>query len=50
VELHVRNTHLPVWFYRAPGGNQNVFAIESFLDEVASASGSDGHLSGSSKH
>src|SRR5258706_4222180 len=41
VELHIRNTHLPVWFYRAPGGNQNVFAIESFLDEVASASGSD---------
>jgi isoquinoline 1-oxidoreductase beta subunit len=38
VELHIRNTHLPVWFYRAPGGNQNVFAIESFLDEIASAS------------
>jgi isoquinoline 1-oxidoreductase beta subunit len=37
VELHIRNTHLPVWFYRAPGGNQNVFAIESFLDEIASA-------------
>ncbi len=35
VELHIRNTHLPVWFYRAPGGNQNVFAIESFLDEIA---------------
>jgi isoquinoline 1-oxidoreductase beta subunit len=41
VELHIRNTHLPVWFYRAPGGNQNVFAIESFLDEIASASGID---------
>jgi isoquinoline 1-oxidoreductase subunit beta len=41
VELHLRNTHLPVWFYRAPGGNQNVFAIESFLDEIASASGID---------
>ena len=26
---------------RAPGGNQNVFAIESFLDEIASASGTD---------
>jgi isoquinoline 1-oxidoreductase beta subunit len=41
VELHIRNTHLPVWFFRAPGGNQNVFAIESFLDEIASASGID---------
>ena len=41
VEVHLRNTHLPVWFYRAPGGNQNVFAIESFLDEIASASGID---------
>ena len=41
VELLIRNTHLPVWFYRAPGGNQNVFAIESFLDEIASASGID---------
>jgi isoquinoline 1-oxidoreductase beta subunit len=38
VELHIRNTHLPVWFYRAPGGNQHVFALESFLDEIASAS------------
>ena len=38
VELLIRNTHLPVWFYRAPGANQHVFAIESFLDEIASAS------------
>jgi isoquinoline 1-oxidoreductase beta subunit len=38
VELLIKNTHLPVWFYRAPGANQHVFAIESFLDEVASAS------------
>jgi isoquinoline 1-oxidoreductase beta subunit len=41
VETLIRNTHLAVWFYRAPGGNQNVFAIESFLDEIASASGID---------
>jgi isoquinoline 1-oxidoreductase subunit beta len=41
VELHIKDTHLPVWFYRAPGGNQNVFAIESFLDEIASAGGID---------
>jgi isoquinoline 1-oxidoreductase beta subunit len=41
VELHLRNTHLPVWFYRAPGANQHTFAIESFLDEIAAASGID---------
>jgi isoquinoline 1-oxidoreductase beta subunit len=41
VELLTKNTHLPVWFYRAPGGNQHVFAIECFLDEIASASGLD---------
>lgn len=41
VELLLKNTHLLVWFYRAPGANQHVFAIESFLDEIASASGID---------
>jgi isoquinoline 1-oxidoreductase subunit beta len=41
VELLIKNTHLLVWFYRAPGGNQNVFAIEGFLDEIAAASGID---------
>jgi isoquinoline 1-oxidoreductase beta subunit len=41
VESLVRNTHLPVWFYRAPGANQHTFAVESFLDEIASASGLD---------
>ena len=41
VELRIKNTHLPVWFYRAPGANQNIFAIESFLDEIASARGID---------
>ena len=41
VEALIRNTHLPVWFWRAPGANQHVFAIESFLDEIASASGLD---------
>ena len=30
-----------MWFCRAPGGNQNVFAIEGFLDEIAAASGID---------
>jgi isoquinoline 1-oxidoreductase beta subunit len=41
VEAVVKNTHLPVWFWRAPGANQNVFAFESFLDEMASANGLD---------
>lgn len=41
VESLVKNTHLPVWFWRAPGVNQHTFAIESFLDEIASASGLD---------
>jgi isoquinoline 1-oxidoreductase beta subunit len=44
VEVLIRNTHLPVWFYRAPGGNQNAFAIESFLDEIALAGGMDPYL------
>ena len=44
VELLIKDTHLPVWFYRAPGGNQHVFAIEGFLDEIASASGIDPYL------
>jgi isoquinoline 1-oxidoreductase subunit beta len=44
VEVLLKDTHLPVWFYRAPGGNQHVFAIEGFLDEIASASGIDPYL------
>jgi isoquinoline 1-oxidoreductase beta subunit len=43
VEAVIKNTHLPVWFWRAPGANQHVFAIESFLDEIASASGLDSY-------
>jgi isoquinoline 1-oxidoreductase beta subunit len=41
VESLIKNTHLPVWFWRAPGANQHVFAIESFLDEIGSANGLD---------
>src|SRR3984957_10788504 len=43
VELLLKNTHLPVWFYRAPGANQHVFAVEGFLDEIAKASGIDSY-------
>jgi isoquinoline 1-oxidoreductase subunit beta len=41
VQSLVKNTHLPVWFWRAPGVNQHTFALESFLDEIASANGLD---------
>jgi isoquinoline 1-oxidoreductase subunit beta len=41
VEAAIKNTHMPVWFWRAPGANQHVFAIESFLDEIVSAGGLD---------
>jgi isoquinoline 1-oxidoreductase beta subunit len=41
VEALIKNTHLPVWYWRAPGANQHVFALESFLDEIASSSGLD---------
>jgi isoquinoline 1-oxidoreductase beta subunit len=41
VDAVLKNTHLPVWFWRAPGANQHVFAIESFVDEIATAGGHD---------
>jgi isoquinoline 1-oxidoreductase beta subunit len=43
VEALIKNTHLPVWYWRAPGANQHVFALESFLDEIASSSGLDSY-------
>ncbi|HEY3919612.1 MAG TPA: molybdopterin cofactor-binding domain-containing protein [Stellaceae bacterium] len=41
IESIVKDTHLPVWWWRSPGQNQNVFAIESFIDEIAVANGID---------
>jgi isoquinoline 1-oxidoreductase subunit beta len=41
VDAVIKNTHLPVWFWRAPGANQHVFAMESFIDELALAAGQD---------
>ena len=41
VECILKETHFPVWWWRAPGACQNVFALESFLDEIAAESGQD---------
>ncbi|MCH7672098.1 MAG: xanthine dehydrogenase family protein molybdopterin-binding subunit [Proteobacteria bacterium] len=41
IEFIMRNKHVPVFFWRAPGVNHNIFMLESFMDEVALASGAD---------
>ena len=37
----LKNTHLPVSFWRSVGGSQNCFFFESFIDELAHAAGKD---------
>ncbi len=37
----LKNTHLPVSFWRSVGGSQNCFFFESFIDELAFAAGKD---------
>src|SRR5258706_4315229 len=37
----MKNTHLPVNFWRSVGGSQNCFFFESFIDELAHAAGKD---------
>ena len=37
----LKNTHVPLGPWRAPGHSQNVFFIESFIDEMALAAGKD---------
>ena len=44
----LKNTHIPVSFWRSVGSSQNAFAIESFVDEMAHAVGA-GPLSISSQ-
>lgn len=37
----LKNTHVPVMFWRSVGSSQNAFALESFIDELAYAAGQD---------
>ena len=39
--LMLKNTHVPVAFWRSVGGSQNCFYMESFIDELAHAAGKD---------
>ena len=39
--LNLKNTHIPVSYWRAVGGSQNTFYMESFIDELAHAAGKD---------
>jgi isoquinoline 1-oxidoreductase beta subunit len=41
VDYAMRNTHVPVGFWRAVNSTQNAFFKECFLDEVAHAAGQD---------
>ncbi len=41
IGLMLKNTHVPVAFWRSVGGSQNVFFFESFVDELAYAAGVD---------
>jgi isoquinoline 1-oxidoreductase beta subunit len=41
VDCLLKNTHVPVMFWRSVGSSQNAFAVESFIDEVAHEAGKD---------
>ena len=37
----IKNTYLSAWFWRSVGNSQNAFAMECFVDEMATAAGQD---------
>ncbi len=41
IDYHMASTHVPVSYWRSVGHSQNGFFIESFIDEMAAASGKD---------
>jgi len=41
VDAVLKNTHVPLLFWRSVGSSQNAFAVESFIDEMAHKAGQD---------
>jgi isoquinoline 1-oxidoreductase beta subunit len=41
IDHTIRNTHVPVGFWRGVNSNQNAIWLESFIDEIAQAAGKD---------
>ncbi len=41
VDCVLKNTHIPVMFWRSVGSSQNAFVVESFIDELAHAAKQD---------
>jgi isoquinoline 1-oxidoreductase beta subunit len=41
VNYVIKSTHVPIGFWRSVGHSQNAFFLESFIDEMAHASGTD---------
>ena len=39
----LKNTHIPVGFWRSVGSSQNAFFMESYVDELAHAAGKDAY-------
>jgi isoquinoline 1-oxidoreductase subunit beta len=39
----LKNTHIPVMFWRSVGSSQNAFFMESYVDELAHAAGQDAY-------